>query len=375
MLVLIAHVISTPTGVGGAERVAAALAKCASQRRWEAVVLNPFADDPETSALKELCAHVPYDGHRARRWQDVPATRRWLHERLSSLSPDIVHLHLFHALALASTIPRPRRARVLLTHHHGSVFASQRRRLAGLTDRLAGHRTDRIVAPSEWVRQYLVKTYRYPASKVTCILNGWEGYPEARADRSAVPTAVCVANFRPEKGHDVLIDAFARVVPALGACRLVLVGSGPLRSALEAHVRALDLSNHVTFAGAVEDVWGYLEQARVFTLASRMEGLGIALLEAMAAGLPVVAPATGGIVELVEHGVTGELVPPGDSRALADSLLKLLSSRETSERMGLAGRLRAADHTMAKMVTQYFELYDSMVFGDRTTDSVGASLP
>jgi glycosyltransferase involved in cell wall biosynthesis len=168
---------------------------------------------------------------------------------------------------------------------------------------------------------------------------------------------ISVANLRPEKCLDVLLMAFAQVVQVIPDAELTLVGDGPLRGALEAQAGRLGVSRQVRFTGAVSDIWPLLAKADLFVLPSRYETLGIAALEAMAAGLPVMASNVGGLKELVAPGVTGELVEPGNPDALAEQLIALLRSPETLWRMGKAAQERAAAQRADGMVDAYEKLY------------------
>jgi glycosyltransferase involved in cell wall biosynthesis len=170
-----------------------------------------------------------------------------------------------------------------------------------------------------------------------------------------------VANFRPQKGHDMLLAAFAEVVRELPDASLVLVGDGALSDGLAAQARTLGIASSVRFEGTVPEVWPLLAQADVFALASRYEPLGLAALEAMAAGLPVVATGVGGLRDLVEPGVTGELVDPDDARGLAERLVALLRAPSTLAAMGAAGRERAAAHGADRMAEQYLGLYEELL--------------
>jgi glycosyltransferase involved in cell wall biosynthesis len=358
----IAHVISTPAGVGGAERVVAALADAGARRGWEQIVLNPFARDPEKSKLASLCASATYAGHPCSGWAQVPGTRRWLKKALQEVSPAIVHAHLFHALVAVASIRLSAGPPYVATHHHGDHFSYQGRRSYELIDRYAGARFDRVVVASEWVREFLFARYHYPPDKVVRIPNGWSGHPLPR-NEAAQPTIVCVANFRPQKGHETLLEAFSRVRARVPDARLVLVGGGVLEQSTQAHASRLGLQQAVEFVGAVPDVWPYLSEAHVFALASLYEPQGVAVIEAMAAGLPVVASAVGGIRETVQPGRTGELVPSGDAQALADQLVRLLSSPALREEMGSAARRSAADLKMDVTTERYLGLYEELLRG------------
>src|SRR5437879_3786361 len=110
----IAHVISTPAGVGGAESVLADLVEGGTQRGWQQLVLNPFSRESEVAELATLYPGADIRVKPCARWWEIPQTRRWLQRELSAFAPDIVHAHLFHALVLVATIRRPGVARLVL---------------------------------------------------------------------------------------------------------------------------------------------------------------------------------------------------------------------------------------------------------------------
>lgn len=358
----IAHVISTPSGLGGAERVLLAIAGEGHRRGLEQVILNPFAVDPTRSALADSAGPVPVVGRSCRTILNLPGLRKWLSAAISGFRPDVVHAHLFHGLLATASVQTPGATRVL-THHHGGYFAAENRRFAVALDRWGGSRFDHVAAVSEAAARFIRVNYRYPSSKVSVIRNGWAGCPVAHTGSDSGHTIVSVGNLRAEKGQDVLIDAFASLLSEFPDARLVLVGDGPMRSRLEDAVRSLGIGSHVIFAGAVNEPWSYLSKADAFAAPSRSEALGIAVIEAMAAGLPVVASNVGGLPELVQDGVTGYLVPPGDDRVLTESLGRLLRDSSTRHRMASAGRRAAESLKMETMCDSYFELYERLMVG------------
>lgn len=359
----IAHVIST-RGFAGAERFLAALIQEGDRAGWEQTVLNPFA--PADVDLGPLFAPADYRPLPCDSVSRVPAVRNQVGRELVALGPDVVHVMLWHALLVVATLPRrPREAR-LLTHVYGEGIRQARYGpVREALDRWAGSRFDRVIGISEAVQRYLVDSHHYPASKVDCIPLGWEGDPLPPVREPRPPTVVCVAKFRPEKGHDVLVDAFAVVRRHVPDARLVLVGQGELQGRLEAQVAALGLDGSVEITGPVDDIWPYLAAADVFALASRSEAYGIAIAEAMAAGLPVVASDVGGIPELVARGVTGELFSPGDRDGLAAHLTRLLKSPEVRARMSAAAVEAAASVRLGNTMPRYVQVCTELVEGRR----------
>ncbi len=146
------------------------------------------------------------------------------------------------------------------------------------------------------------------------------------------------------KGIPVLLRALAALAPAHPEARLVLVGDGPERREIEALAADLDVTDRVEFRGYLgqAEVASELARADVFVLPSFAEGVPVVLMEAMASGVPVVATRVAGVGELVEDGVAGRLVPPGDPVALQAALEEMLADPEARERMGRAGRIRVA---------------------------------
>ena len=165
-----------------------------------------------------------------------------------------------------------------------------------------------------------------------------------------------------KRGNEQLLEAAALVRQAIPSATLVVVGDGPLRPALEARAQELGLNGSVRFLGAVPQAARLIPHFDVFVLSSVWEGMSNSLLEAMAAGRPVVATRVGGNPEVVVDGETGLLVPPRDARALADATVRLLRDRELARRFGDAGRRRVeSQFTLERMVHRMEDLYDDLL--------------
>jgi glycosyltransferase involved in cell wall biosynthesis len=178
---------------------------------------------------------------------------------------------------------------------------------------------------------------------------------------------VSVARFEAPKNTAALLDAFA----ALGDRPegiLLLVGDGPLRAELEERARALGIAERVRFTGSRRDIPEVLAASDVFVLASLFEGHPLSVMEAMAAGRPVVATSVGGVPEMVRSGETGILVPTGDVAALSGALRQMLESPELRRRMGASAARTAAEHfDISRMAGAYERLYEEILADRRTS--------
>jgi glycosyltransferase involved in cell wall biosynthesis len=176
---------------------------------------------------------------------------------------------------------------------------------------------------------------------------------------------VTVGRLSPEKGHLDLFHAFVQVLAELPDTALMVVGDGQLYWQLNAAVLRLGLSKKVFFLGQRTDVGSVLCASDVFVQSSLFEGMPIAVMEAMAAGKPVVATEVDGTLELMKHNVTGWLVPPGRPDQLADYLIHALDNPDESYRVGKAATEIVAQHyTVSKMIASYHKLYQDLVQSD-----------
>ena len=224
--------------------------------------------------------------------------------------------------------------------------------------------TDGIVVVSKDVGRSFLFEYPMLGRKTCVIYNGIAA--RVHADRGRIKTGacqgICVARLDALKGINDLVRGVAECKTMRVGFDLSLVGDGPCRGELEGLVRSLDLSDEISFLGWREDVPALLMHADMYVLASYTEGMPLSILEAMAAGLPVVATAVGGVPELVQDGVTGLLVPPRDPQALAGAMSRLVKDPALRRRMGEAGRRRVEEHfSFDRMVQQYEDLYRELL--------------
>ena len=223
-----------------------------------------------------------------------------------------------------------------------------------------------IVANSSAAADYL-RREGVPDDRVRIISNGVDGarFACARKPRP-IRTILTVANLRREKAHEILFDAVARLAPGHPSLRVRIAGDGPRAAELRALAASLGIVDRVTFLGHREDVAGLLAEADAFVLPSRSEAFPNSVVEAMAAGLPVVAGAVGGLLELIESGRTGMLVRADDAAALASTLEALIADPARARTMGDAARdAIARRYSFDRMVRSFEDLYVSHIDAHR----------
>ncbi|MBI5115640.1 glycosyltransferase [Candidatus Poribacteria bacterium] len=288
---------------------------------------------------------------------------------------DIVHVHLLRSQLYG--IPAARWSGVpsviVSVHNTSRRFA---RFPTNSIAKISFAMADRIIAISRAVGEHLVRNGCVSNGKLRVIHYGYDvkqssdpGTNDLRNQLRLPPGTKLlgvVARLMPPKGHRYLFDALPEVLKANKEAHLLVIGGEDtaIAGALRAQVHDLHLDEKITFLGYRADVAAILPQLDLFVLPSLSEGFGLVLLEAMAAGLPVVSTMVDAIPEIVEHGVTGLLVPPAQSRPLAEAINKILGRPYRAREMGAAGRKRAEQcFSVAKMVSETEQLYREVARG------------
>ena len=268
---------------------------------------------------------------------------------IERVRPDIVNAHLFRSTAVAAPLGRWHGARVVETYHGREGW---RRGLLGghfLADRLVSRFVDRVIAVSEAARAFLISGKGYDARKIVVVPNGRDlsvFRPGAGGDAvrkelgidRATPLVGVVGRLEEQKGHVYMLDAWPSVLSEFPDARLLLLGDGSLRGALERRVKDLGVAPSVLFAGFRADVPRVLDALDVLALPSLYEGMPLTVIEASAMAKPVVATAVDGTPEVIREGRTGRLVPPRVPAALSRALRAVLRDPAAAQEMGRAGR-------------------------------------
>jgi glycosyltransferase involved in cell wall biosynthesis len=343
-------------GIGGSERHLLTLLPALAERGVETVFVG--LDDPAWSAA---------DFYGALR---VPATRISAPRDLDPLlllrlarvlEADVVHTHLVHADVYGAVAARLRGAHLVSTKHNDDPFRTGSFRHVELG---LARTADRIIAITEALRRFTVERVGVPADKVETIHYGLDDLPEPWGENppDGVPEGarvlLAVARLTPQKGLDVAIRTLSLLADDTV---LVALGEGPDRARLEGLARDLGVEQRVFLPGRVPDVAAWLRRATLLVHPARWEGFGLGVLEAMLAGLPVVASNVSSLPELVVDGETGYLVRPDDPSALALGVARALEQPD----LGAAGLERAhREFSVARMADRTLAVYEAILGSD-----------
>jgi len=297
---------------------------------------------------------------------------------IRSFRPHVVHTHSFGASAIGAAACGLARCHGLVVTLHnyppGSTGMLPARGSHRWAVRMALRRARRIITVSEALRRDLILAYPDAAGKCKTVYNGIDtrysparSAADVRAELGVSPESRLigmVARFAPQKGIEEFIRAVRIVSDVWPTAEFVLAGDGPLMErALEFRAQ-LDLERRLLLPGRVEWARDLLGALDVLVVASLSEGSSVVAMEAMALGKPVVATSAGGLPEVVVHGQTGLIVPPGDPGALAEAIVELLSHPDRAEEMGDRGRRRAvAQFDVVDMIERTKAVYADLMRG------------
>lgn len=366
----ICHVIHA-LGVGGAEVLVDTMVRRMSDHfRCVVAVLDDVGD-----MGRQLLA----DGFVVEHLHRQPGIDRGCARRLKSFADrhqaDILHAHqytpFFQAMLSRGFLGR----RPVLFTEHGRHFPDHPSRKRNVVNRLLLNRRDRLVGCGESVRQALIHNEGLPADRVEVVYNGVDLQSLASGDasrRNALRAsfgfcesdfvAIQVARLHELKDHVTAIatiDAARKFNPNI---KLLIVGEGDQREAIQNEIQQRDVDRHVVLAGSRSDIADLLTAADCFLMTSISEGIPLTIIEAMAAKLPVVSTAVGGIPEMVTHGESGLLSEVKDSLSLAKHLFHLSQDRALREAVAAIGREQAESRfSLDGMLSGYRDIYLEMI--------------
>jgi glycosyltransferase involved in cell wall biosynthesis len=365
--------IQKVSGIGGSERhlleLLPALASRGAEVRMCVLGAGTFRSFVEALQDRGVDAEILHAGPNLN-----PLLVFKIARRIHDFGPDLVHTHLIHADVHGQVAAQLAGVQAISTiHSTNSFYLREPYRSAA---RIAGHLARRVIAISNHAARFAADLRIASEQAIRVIPYGidassWELTPEeraeARADLALEPEVVAVgvaSRLFPNKGHEFLLEAMGKAVPVAPELRLLVAGDGPLRRPLKEHAARVPPGGVVRFLGYVQDVRRFMGACDIVVFPSLPgfgEGFGLAALEAMAAGRPVIATAVDSLVEIVVHGETGFLVPPGNVKEFAGSLLMLARDPGLRERLGRQARQRAMrTFPLDRMVESTLGIYDEV---------------
>ncbi len=351
-------------GISGSEAHLLSLLPRLKERGWDIRFMMLHEHEPGAwDFARELRARgIPLDSIPLAADVDPIAFLR-LTAYLARMRPRILHTHLVHADVYGQVTGALTGVPVRVSTKHGFNEFRENRGFA-LGDRAIASLAHWHIAISRGLARYLEEVEGFDGSSFEIVHYGIEPDGSPESYRGGEPRLLCVGRLIPIKGHIVLFRAFAEARRRVPSLRLDIAGRGPLEPALRALAKELEIEDAVDFLGYVVPVQRAIEEAAIVVVPSMGEGFGMVALEAMERARPVIAAEIGGLGELVEEGVTGLLVPPGEAEPLAEAIVRLGSDLALARELGEAGRRRALEQFLQERCTDRTELlYEASLNG------------
>jgi glycosyltransferase involved in cell wall biosynthesis len=359
------YLVSRAEDFGGAERFVVGLATHMPRDRIETWVCS--TRHGHDSGLQRLAdAGIPHL-NLGRDW-------KWQVHRLGGLAAllrrqrfDVLHAHSFGSNLWGTLIGRACGVPVLIAHEHNWSYSGNPLR-AWIDGQVIGRLATRFVAVSEASREGMITLEGVTPSKALVMPTAYIPHLEhPNADIRAelgldekVPLVAAAAVLRPEKALDVLLEAHAQLLTRVTDAHLVIAGDGPHRAELEGRIAQLGIGSSVHLLGRRRDVDAILRRVDVGVMSSDWEGMPLFVFECMAAGIPLVATAVGGLPDVVADGETGLLVPPRNPTALARTIEQVLTQERLAARLANAAATRLDQFRIESVAGRFADLYEEL---------------
>ncbi len=356
-------ILVTDLEVGGVPLLVKAIARGLKEQGADVQVACLSPPGPISQELTD--AEIPTYALNARSPWDLVTFIRFA-RLLARLRPSVLLTSLVHANFVGRLVGRIMGIRRI----YCSLHTVEKEKLWHLQlENLFCRLSDKTVCVSQAICRQVREACHVPKDRVTLIRNGIdiEHYRKVQAgshpilgSRGGPTVLIFVGRLDPVKGVDLLIRAIAHLKERVGPIHLLIVGDGIMRQNLEALSGELGVSDQITFLGTRRNVASLLKCAHIKVMASSCEGLPVSAIEAMAAGLPVIASDIDGLNEVVRHGHTGILFPPGDVKKLAEAILECVQNPDLCQKMGANGKEYATrNFSLQQMISAYSVLLES----------------
>lgn len=367
--------LTTSSNIGGVEQIILALVKDINRDQFhiEMCTLSPKGALHEE--LDKLNVKNYSLGIIKKKWIYIPIAFYRLYRLLRKENYDILNTWLFHASIMGVIVTKfVKISCIVESRQYADFMYKYNLKLKQVLDKISSHGVGHIIACSDAAKETLINYERVDPRKITVIYNGTsinkfrlqniKQRQLIRDNLKVVDNIVLTftAHLRPEKGHQYLLEAISKIKSQYPNIILLLIGEGVLRNELQEKTRQLNIEENVRFLGYRADIPDLLSATDIYVHSSVNEGFGIAIIEAMAVGLPVVATNVGGIPEIVINGVNGILVSPENPQALADAIKDLIDNPDKRKRLAEKARQHVeVTFTNNIMAKEYIGIYSKLV--------------
>lgn len=348
-------------GMGGAENIVVNIAQYIDKNQFEIIVVSLYGETQCVDKYKEIIKDEKIKVIFMNKKNGIDVNVLWgLIKIVRKEKPDVIHTHLYSCIygILPALL-----GKVQIKMH--TVHNLAENELPGLYQKIMKimYRFCGVIPVSinESVGESIKRRYGLPEKKIPLIKNGVEitrfseaGVPQRKTEEKVL---INVGRMSKQKNHRLLVECFSEIVQTYSNVRLLLVGDGELKGEIFNLAKRLKVDKKIDFVGNVKKVEEYLQKADIFIMTSDYEGLPLSVIEAMAAGLPIIATKAGGIKELVENEKNGYLSNVGDKESLVKYTLTLLQNPQECIRMGKNSKEMAQKYSVQNMVSKYETLY------------------
>ncbi|MBS5386560.1 MAG: glycosyltransferase [Clostridiales bacterium] len=344
-------------GMGGAENITVNIAQYINKEKFDVKIISMFSEKYCVDKYKNIISKykIPIIYLNKKPGLDLNIIFR-LVSILRKERPDILHSHRYSCVyALIPSIICRVHGRLHTVHN---IADKEIPRVYRKLMKIAYHFLRvTAVAINEGVKDSIIECYKLESNIVPIIKNGVDISKFYSGKKNETVTLINVGRFSPQKNHMLLIKCLANVLKYTRNIKLILIGEGELKDKIEQFVRELGITENVYFTGNISNVEEYLASADIYVMTSDYEGLPLSVIEAMAAGLPIISTKAGGVVNLIKDGQNGVLIDVGDEAAFSRVMIDLIEDPEKRIKMGKESQELAREYSVERMVGEYEALY------------------
>ncbi len=368
------HLTSTPKGLGGAEKLLIDMADKYDTSRFEVEHCNIYSESPYGDTYEKLLREkrAKVRSITGKGYFDLPPIVRQLRNIVISGGFDVLHAQMLHATIIGAAVSKTiRNLRFVVTKQYTDDHIAKRKMLFFL-DRIATRRADRVLAISRAVRSEQIN-HGISTDRIVMAPNAVDTTPfnikrdsDTSLDNRPL-NIVTIGNLHKRKGHKFLVDAFAPVLRSSDKVVLSIAGEGPERDSILKQIQQLGIEGKVRLLGYVGDIPSLLATSDIYVHPSESEPFGIAIIEAMASKLCVIATNVGGVSDIIENNVNGILIRYGDEKGFRESLQRVITENHLREKLARQARETVLNNFSISGTVSIYQ----KVYSDLTANAIG----